>query len=659
MHFIKYVFLILVILVSTLYSLAQHPAEKNAGMRIDSTKINHLSPNKITLADSIINYGKVFMNTPYRYGSGGTSSFDCSGFTSHVYRNFGYDLKRSSADQAKQFDTISRKNLKPGDLVFFAGRRKNSNVGHVGIVTSTKDDGEFDFIHASVQSGVIVSSSQEPYYRSRYIKANRVVDGDREIAVVKDNTKMGNEIPVPMNVPVTQTKKIIPAEFHRVEAGESLTSIARKYNISLHELRELNSLTNSSIQPGKQLKVKKEESVLVSEPIQLASNTTTESSKKAKAVESEPVVEVPVAIHTVRSGESLMSISRLHGISIDDLKRINQLSENRVRIGQVLKLEGEPNSPALATNNPVINQPKQDENIQIASKTKAVVADNQKQGKQEEVTSRLGNEPKSNTEPVVAEKKVETKPALNNEKVTTHKVQPGESLFAISKLYNISVEELKKLNKLESNKLHAGRELKVVSEPLLAENKPETKPQVAAPKIISHKVKSGESLYTISKLYNTTIDEIKRLNNLDDNKLQAGRELSINSDVVLADNKPEAITTKETTHKVKSGESLYTISKLYNTTVDELKKLNNLTDSKLQPGKTLVVNSTQSSLAENKTGIKREAPAKKTITHKVKSGESYYSIASKYGCSIDKLKEWNRKSGNNLQIGERLVIQTL
>lgn len=110
---------------------------------------------------------------------------------------------------------------------------------------------------------------------------------------------------------------------------------------------------------------------------------------------------------------------------------------------------------------------------------------------------------------------------------------------------------------------------------------------------------------------------------------------------------------------MKSGESLYTISKAYNITVDELKKLNNLSDNNLQPGKVLVVNSTQNSLADNKIPVNRESSAPKKITHKVKSGESYYSIANKYGCTIDKLKEWNRKSGNNLQIGERLVIQTL
>ncbi|HZK69395.1 MAG TPA: NlpC/P60 family protein, partial [Paludibacter sp.] len=100
----------------------------------DTLHINYLSPGKVPLTDSIVNFGKVFLNTPYHFGSPGTSSFDCSGFTSYVYRNFGYNLKRSSAEQAEQFDTVQPEELKTGDLVYFSGRSHSKRVGHVGIV---------------------------------------------------------------------------------------------------------------------------------------------------------------------------------------------------------------------------------------------------------------------------------------------------------------------------------------------------------------------------------------------------------------------------------------------------------------------------------------------------------------------------------------------
>ncbi len=139
----------------------------------DTLHTNYLSPTKVPLGDSIINFGKLFLNTPYRFGSPGTSSFDCSGFTSYVYRNFGFSLKRSSAEQAEQFDTVQPEELKTGDLVYFSGRSRSKRVGHVGIVVSKNDNGTFDFIHAAVHKGVTISNSDEAYYSRRFVKANR------------------------------------------------------------------------------------------------------------------------------------------------------------------------------------------------------------------------------------------------------------------------------------------------------------------------------------------------------------------------------------------------------------------------------------------------------------------------------------------------------
>ena len=182
------------------FSTAQKLSEKLLAT-YSTEKIELLSTRYISTADSVINYGKLFLDTPYRYGSSGTSSFDCSGFTSYVYRNFGYNLERSSADQATQFDTINPENLKTGDLVFFSGRRKSQRVGHVGIVVAKKDSGSFDFIHASVQKGVTISNSEEDYYKKRFIKANRVIFDNRMLAVVpndaiKENPANADELPM-------------------------------------------------------------------------------------------------------------------------------------------------------------------------------------------------------------------------------------------------------------------------------------------------------------------------------------------------------------------------------------------------------------------------------------------------------------------------------
>ena len=112
----------------------------------------------------------------YRSGSKGPNAFDCSGFTSYVYRQMGYtDIGASSRDQYARNIPVSRSEMQRGDLVFFTSPNSGRNVGHVGIVVDVDErTGSFNFIHASVSRGVMVNNSEESYYRSRYVGARRV-----------------------------------------------------------------------------------------------------------------------------------------------------------------------------------------------------------------------------------------------------------------------------------------------------------------------------------------------------------------------------------------------------------------------------------------------------------------------------------------------------
>jgi len=134
--------------------------------------------NSGSIEKDVIAYAKKFLHTPYRSGGQAPGGFDCSGFTSFVYQKFGYKLHKSSSGQALQTPSLDNaKELRVGDLVFFEGRRQNGVVGHVGIVTEVKTNGQFRFIHSSTSNGVIISSSEAPYYKSRYIKGGRVING--------------------------------------------------------------------------------------------------------------------------------------------------------------------------------------------------------------------------------------------------------------------------------------------------------------------------------------------------------------------------------------------------------------------------------------------------------------------------------------------------
>ena len=131
-----------------------------------------------TLADSIVEYAKRFIGTPYVYAGKGPNKFDCSGFTAFVFRHFGYELRASAKGQLDDGWKVLTKpdELRPGDLVFYGGRSRTREIGHVGIVVSNDPvRHRFSFIHASVKLGVTISVSTESYYYPRYITACRIL----------------------------------------------------------------------------------------------------------------------------------------------------------------------------------------------------------------------------------------------------------------------------------------------------------------------------------------------------------------------------------------------------------------------------------------------------------------------------------------------------
>ncbi len=128
------------------------------------------------LLNDLLSEARSHLGKRYSRGSKGPSAFDCSGFSSYVYRQFGYSLSPSSRDQYNQGDKVDRKELRKGDLVFFKGRSTKGGVGHVGIVVDADEKGNFTFIHAATSKGITVSSCNEPYYASRFVGGKRVIN---------------------------------------------------------------------------------------------------------------------------------------------------------------------------------------------------------------------------------------------------------------------------------------------------------------------------------------------------------------------------------------------------------------------------------------------------------------------------------------------------
>ena len=121
-------------------------------------------------SQEVINTAKSYLGVPYRMGGTTPSGFDCSGFTSYVFRNIGINLPRTSSDQYQAGTKVSKADLKPGDLVFFEKTYNKAGITHVGIYS-----GNNEFISATSSKGIKVDSLNSTYWGPKYYGATRVL----------------------------------------------------------------------------------------------------------------------------------------------------------------------------------------------------------------------------------------------------------------------------------------------------------------------------------------------------------------------------------------------------------------------------------------------------------------------------------------------------
>ena len=257
--------------------------------------------------------------------------------------------------------------------------------------------------------------------------------------------------------------------------------------------------------------------------------------------------------YVVQKGDTLYSIANKLGTTVSELKKENNLTSNTLQIGEVLRI-------------PTKEIYEEEEDVYI--------------------------------------------------------VQKGDTLYSIAMANNTTVDELKKANNLASNILSTGQLLKIPSA-LLPES--------------TYTVKKGDSLYSIANKYNTTVEELKRINNLTSNTLSIGQVLKLPSDKASNVEKEE----NTISYTVQKGDSLYSIARKYSTTIDKIKDLNNLTTNLLSIGQVLLI-STDTNLE---------------TTYTVQKGDSLYSIAKKYDTTVDRLKQLNNLKSNLLSVGQILIVR--
>ncbi|WP_304682260.1 LysM peptidoglycan-binding domain-containing protein, partial [uncultured Ligilactobacillus sp.] len=244
--------------------------------------------------------------------------------------------------------------------------------------------------------------------------------------------------------------------------------------------------------------------------------------------------------YTVKAGDSLYRIAVNHNMSLQELKSLNNLSSNLIMPGQVLKVSGQAASSQPSTN------------------TSASQNSNQ--------TQASGN--------------------------GSYTVKAGDSLYRIAVNHNMSLQELKSLNNLSSNLIMPGQVLKVSgqaasSQPSTNTNASQNSNQTQASGNGTYTVKAGDSLWAIANSHKMTLNDLKRVNNLSSDRIYVGQTLKVTKGAVTTANKTNAQSSTKKTYTVKAGDSLWRIASNNGTTVNQLKALNNLTSDMIYVGQNL------------------------------------------------------------------------
>src|SRR6478609_6969294 len=182
---------------------------------------------------------------------------------------------------------------------------------------------------------------------------------------------------------------------------------------------------------------------------------------------------------------------------------------------------------------------------------------------------------------------------INGKQFIIHQVDPKETLYSISRKYGVAVALIREENPTVDAGLAVGQIVKVPYTP-------RTKPKFDNGTIV-HKVTTKETLYSISRMYDVSVDDLKGWNNLKDNSLSVGQDL-----IIRKKGKPAEVTkgpipdmrSVRGVHTVTANETLFSISKMYGASIQQLKEWNNLTSTELKPGQTIYVLPPMKALSE-------------------------------------------------------------
>ena len=419
-------------------------------------------------------------------------SLDVSKYIYNKLNNLGYSatLVRSTDESLSNDDRISRILNAYGNknnVIVISNHLNEGNDEGVEIIYALRHDNVLanDIASSLEKSGVMVnkvfqrrlpSDTSKDYYFIQRDTGNTIpisiyygyVDNKNDVNNFKDYQKYGDAIVSGILAYVKKIPVTSNGETYIVKSGDSLWSIAKRYGVSIDDIKKANNLSSNLLNIGQVLIIPSDE---------------------------EPPEIGDFIIYTVSSGDNLYKIATKYNLTLDDLVNYNDLATTNLSIGQQLLIP-----------------------VQKTSETQ------------------------------------------------TYIVKSGDTLYSIASKYGISVNTLKNYNNLTTNVLSIGQKLNI----------PATSEQPSS-NYLDYVVKKGDSLYSIASKYNTSVSDIMKINNLNTSLLNIGMVLKI------------PVQSSEITYIVQSGDNLYSIARKYNTTIDSIKSKNNLTSNNLSIGQILII----------------------------------------------------------------------
>ena len=233
----------------------------------------------------------------------------------------------------------------------------------------------------------------------------------------------------------------------------------------------------------------------------------------------------------------------------------------------------------------------------------------------------------------------------------TYTVKAGDSLWGISQTYGTTVNNLKQINNLSSNVIYVGQVLKLKQQSNSTSNQA---PQSTAD---TYTVQSGDTLWGIANTHDTTVNNLKQINDLTSDTIYVGQILKLTqqSTTQQASSKPSQSNSSDF-YTVKAGDSLWKIAMGNDLTVDHLKQMNNLTTNTIYVGQQLRIKEGQTNSQPSQSNSQTNQSSQNAGTYTVKAGDTLWGIANDHDTTVNALKQNNHLSSDTIYVGQVLSL---